>query len=135
PLAALNAIAGPAQLPASLVGQRADIVAARWRVEAAGYDVKNAKAQFYRNINLMAFVGLSSIGLGRLLNTGSEQWGVGPAVRLPIFEAGRLRANLRGKTADLDAAVESYNAAILDAIHDAADQIASGRSVARQQAE
>ena len=59
----------------------------------------------------------------------------GPAIRLPIFEAGRLRANLRGKTADLDAAVESYNAAVLDAIHDAADQVASSQSIARQQAE
>lgn len=134
-LAGVKAMAAPAQLPADLLGQRADIVAARWRIEAAGYDVKNAKAQFYPNINLMAFAGLSSIGLGRLIDTGSTQWGVGPAIRLPIFEAGRLRANLRGKTADLDAAVESYNGAVLDAIHDAADQIASSRSIARQQAE
>ena len=65
----------------------------------------------------------------------AQQWGVGPAIRLPIFDAGRLRANLRGKTADLDAAVESYNAAVLDAIRDVADQIASGQSIARQQAE
>jgi NodT family efflux transporter outer membrane factor (OMF) lipoprotein len=134
-LAALKAMATPAQLPADLLGQRADIAAARWRVEAAGYDVKNAKAQFYPNINLLAFAGFSSIGLGRLIDGGSEQWGVGPAIRLPIFEGGRLRANLRGKTADLDAAVESYNAAVLDAIRDAADQVASSRSIARQQAE
>ncbi|MEO5672097.1 MAG: efflux transporter outer membrane subunit, partial [Ramlibacter sp.] len=134
-LAALKALPGPAQLPADLLAQRADIAAARWRIEAAGYDLKNAKAQFYPNINIAAFAGLSSIGLGRLLDTGSEQWGVGPAIRLPIFEAGRLRANLRGKTADLDAAIESYNAAVLDAIHDASDQVASGRSIARQQAE
>jgi outer membrane protein TolC len=97
--------------------------------------VKSAKAQFYPNINLMAFAGLSSIGLGRLLDADSRQWSVGPAVRLPIFDAGRLRANLRGKTADLDAAVESYNAAVLDAIHDVADQVASGQSIARQQAQ
>ena len=134
-LAALKTVVVPSQLPMDLLGQRADVAAARSRVEAAGYDVKNAKAQFYPNINLLAFAGLSSIGLGRLIETGSEQWGVGPAIRLPIFEGGRLRANLRGKTADLDAAVESYNAAVLDAIHDAADQIASGQSISRQQAE
>jgi NodT family efflux transporter outer membrane factor (OMF) lipoprotein len=134
-LAALKPMPAPAHLPADLLGQRADIVAARWRVEAAGYDVKNAKAQFYPNINLMAFTGLSSIGLGRLLKADSEQWGVGPAIRLPIFEGGRLRANLRGKTAELDAAVESYNAAVLDAVHDAADQVASIQSIARQQIE
>jgi len=134
-LAALKAIATPAQLPVDLLGQRADIEAARQRVEAAGYDVKNARAQFYPNINLLGFAGLSSIGLGRLLESGSAQWGVGPAIRLPIFEGGKLRANLRGKSADLDAAVESYNGAVLDAIHDAADQISSSQSIARQQAE
>lgn len=134
-LATAHSIAMPAELPADLLGQRADIVAARWRVEAAGHDVGNAKAQFYPNVNLVAFAGLSSLGLGRLLDAGSQQWGVGPAIRLPIFEAGRLRANLRGKTADLDAAVESYNATVLDAIRDAADQIASSQSIARQQAE
>jgi outer membrane protein TolC len=95
--------------------------------------VKSAKAQFYPNINLVAFAGLSSIGLGNLLDAGSLQYGVGPAIRLPIFEGGKLRANLRGKTADYDAAVESYNAAVVDAIHEVGDQLASGQSIARQQ--
>ncbi len=134
-LARLKAAATPRELPADLLAQRADVTAARWRVEAAGHDVKNAKAQFYPNINIVAFAGLSSLGLGKLLSTGSDQWGVGPAVRLPIFDAGRLRANLRGKTADLDAAVESYNAAVIDAVHEAADQVASSQSIAKQRAE
>jgi NodT family efflux transporter outer membrane factor (OMF) lipoprotein len=134
-LASVHNLSIPAELGADLLGQRADIEAARWRVEAAGHDVKNAKAQFYPNVNLVAFAGLSSIGLGRLFDAGSQQWGVGPAIRLPIFEAGRLRANLRGKTADVDAAIESYNATVLDAVRETADQIASSQSIARQQAE
>jgi len=134
-LQAMTAAAVPAQLPADLLGQRADIVAARWRVEAAAQDVRSAKAQFYPNVNLVGLVGLSAIGLGRLLDSGSGQWAVGPAVRLPLFDAGRLRANLRGRTADLDAAVESYNGAVLEAIRDAADQVASAQSIARQQSE
>lgn len=134
-LAGLRPLPGATVIPANLLGQRADIAAARWRVEAAGEDIKNAKAQFYPNINLVAFAGLSSIGLGNLLDAGSRQYGVGPAIRLPIFEAGRLRANLRGKTADYDAAVESYNAAVIDAVREVGDQLASGQSIARQQAE
>lgn len=63
------------------------------------------------SLALAAFAGLSSIGLGRLLESGRQQWGVGPALRLPIFDGGRLRA----RTAELDAAIESYNAAVLDA--------------------
>ncbi len=125
----------PAAVPADLLGRRADIAAARWRVEAATSDIRSAKAQFYPNVNLTAFVGLASIGLDRLVKSGSEQYGAGPAIRLPIFDAGRLRANLRGKSADVDAAVESYNGAVLDAVHDVADQIGSLRSIARQQAQ
>lgn len=128
-------IAVAASIPADLLGRRADIVAARWRVEVASQDVAYARTQFYPNINLVAFAGFSSIGLDRLLDAGSQQWGVGPALRLPIFASGRLRANLRGKTADFDAAVESYNAAVLDAVRDAADQLASSQAIARQQAE
>ena len=122
-------------IPADLLGRRADVAAARWRVEASSQDVANAKAQFYPNINLVAFAGFSSIGLNRLLNAGSQQWGVGPALRLPIFDAGRLRANLRFKTADLDAAVESYNAAVIDAVRDVADQVTSQQAISRQQTE
>ena len=54
------------------VGRRADIVAARWRVEAAAGDVAAQRAQFYPNVNLIAFVGLSTLGLDRLLNAGSR---------------------------------------------------------------
>lgn len=131
----VQAVPVPAAIPADLLARRADINAARWRIEAATGEVQSAKAQFYPNINLTAFIGLSSIGLNQLVRAGSEQFGVGPAIHLPIFDAGRLRANLRGRTADLDAAIESYNGAVLDAVHDVADQVSSVQSVGRQQTE
>ncbi|MEO7116150.1 MAG: efflux transporter outer membrane subunit [Caldimonas sp.] len=134
-LSSLRPVAVPAVVPADLIGRRADLVAARWRVEAATGDVAAARAQFYPNINLNAFVGLASIGLDRLVRVGSEQWGVGPAIRLPIFDSGRLRAGLKGRTSDLDAAVETYNSTLVDVIHDVADQISSVHSVERQQRE
>ncbi|HZW72726.1 MAG TPA: efflux transporter outer membrane subunit, partial [Caldimonas sp.] len=134
-LSTLHPIAVPDVVPADLVGRRADIVAARWRVEAAAGDVAAQRAQFYPNVNLTAFIGFGTLGLDRLFEAGSLQYGVGPAIRLPIFDAGRLRAGLRGRTADLDAAVETYNATLVEAIHDVADQISSTRSVVRQQRE
>ncbi len=133
--AAIKIIATTSTVPIDLLGRRADISAARWRVEAATRDVDSAKAQFYPNINLTAFAGYSSIGLDRLLQTGSQQWGVGPAIRLPLFDGGRLRANLRGKTADLDGSIESYNALVLDAVRDVTDQLTSTQAIARQQTE
>jgi len=134
-LSTLRPITIPESVPIDLVGRRADIVAARWRVEAATGDVAAQRAQFYPNVNLVAFAGFASLGLDRLLRSSSEQWGVGPAIRLPIFDAGRLRAGLRGRNADLDAAVETYNGTLVDAVRDVADQISSTRSVERQQRE
>jgi len=119
-------------MPLDLLGRRSDIAAARWRVEAALKDVDSAKAEFYPNINVVAFAGLNSIGFDKLLKSDSEQWGVGPAIRLPIFDGGRLRAKLRGKTAELDAAIESYNAAVLDAVREVTDQLASSQAISRQ---
>ena len=134
-LSTVHAVDVPERVPADLIGRRADIVASRWRVEAAIGDVRVARAQFYPNVSLSAFIGLSSLGFDRLLRAGSEQYGIGPAIRLPIFDSGRLRAGLSGRTADLDAAVETYNATLVDAIHDVADQISSVRAVERQQRE
>jgi NodT family efflux transporter outer membrane factor (OMF) lipoprotein len=134
-LADLKRLDVPAVLPADLLGRRADIEAARWRVEAASSDILVARAQFYPNINLNAFAGLSSIGLGELLKADSRQLGFGPAIHLPIFDAGRLRANLKLKNADLDAAVESYNSVVRSGVRDVADQLGSLQSLARQQQE
>jgi outer membrane protein TolC len=115
-----------------LLGRRPDIAASHSRISAALGDVQYTKMQFYPNINLVAFTGLNSLGFDRLMNTGSDQWGLGPAVRLPLFDAGRLKAQLRGKTADLDAAVESYNALVWEAVREVADHIASARGIALQ---
>lgn len=131
----VSSVALPATLPADLLGRRADIVAQRWRVEAAIHDRKNAQAQFYPNIDLTAFLGLQSLGFSSFLKSGSEIIGVGPAINLPIFDAGRLRGNLAGKNADYDLAVEQYNQTLIDAVHDVGDQLASLHSVDSQQRE
>ncbi|SFM52560.1 efflux transporter outer membrane subunit [Variovorax sp. OV329] len=132
-LASFKPMQLPAHIPADLLGQRPDVVAARWRVEAATKDVAYAKTLFYPNIDLVASAGYQSLGFDNLLKPGSRLWSLGPAVRLPIFEGGQLRANLRGKNADMDAAIESYNTTVLDAVRDVSDQVSSIQSVARQQ--
>lgn len=115
-----------------LLGRRPDVVAARWLVEANAQQVKEARAQFYPNVSLSAFVGFNAIGLDRVLEAGSRQYSVAPALRLPLFDTGRLRAQLKGAAADADAAVASYNAVLLDAVRDASDQWLSLRSLQAQ---
>lgn len=125
-------VALPDQLPLSLLGRRPDIVAARWQVEAAQGEIDNAKAQFYPDINLIAFAGFSSLGLSNLLQSGSRIAGVGPALRLPVFEGGALRAQLKGKVARYDGAVAGYNQTLTEALHEVADQVQSLRAAAGQ---
>lgn len=125
----------PASLPADLVGRRADLTAARLRVQAALRQVDAAKAEFYPNVNLLAFVGFSAFGLANWFDSGSREAGVGAAIHLPIFDAGRLRANLRGKSADADAAVETYNATLVEALRQVADPVATLAALERQQAQ
>lgn len=131
-LAPAAPLALPADLPAELLGRRADLTAQRWRVEAATKDIAGAKAAFYPNVNLAAFAGFQSIGLGNLLHGVNKSGTFGPAISLPIFDGGRLRSNLALKNGEYDAAVAQYNQTLLDAVRDVADQVSTWQSVERQ---
>jgi NodT family efflux transporter outer membrane factor (OMF) lipoprotein len=131
-LAGVGPVVLPSRLPVDLIGRRPDVVAERWRVEATGKDIAVARAQFYPDISLNAFVGLQRLGFENFLDAGSRVLGIGPAISLPIFDGGRLRGNLGLHQADYDAAVESYNATVIDAVHDVVDQLVSLDAVARQ---
>jgi NodT family efflux transporter outer membrane factor (OMF) lipoprotein len=122
----------PNNLTIDLIGRRPDLVAARWRVEAASKDIDVAKAEFLPDVSLTAFLGLASIAPENLLLGASRQLGIGPALKLPIFQGGKLRANLRGKYASYDAAVASYNQTLTEALHDTADQITTLHSIDSQ---
>jgi len=125
----------PGTLPADLLGRRPDVVAQRWWVEAAGKDIEAAKAAFYPNINLTVFAGWQSLGFAKFLSPSSLIEGFTPAISLPIFEGGRLRSQLGASRADYDIAVESYNATLIHALEDVADQIVSLRSLEKQRIE
>src|SRR5207249_7747724 len=132
---AMSSIALPSSVPAELLGRRPDLIAQRWRVESAQKDISSAKAEFYPNVNLLAFVGLQGLGGAGFLTAASRMMGAGPAVTLPIFDAGRLRGNLAAKNADYDVAVEQYNQTLADAMRDVVDQVAAWRSVDEQEAQ
>lgn len=130
PAATLKVFGLPANLAADLIGRRPDVVAARWRAEAATHAVARAKAAFYPDINLVAYIGEEALHLDKLFASGSDIGGVGPAVSLPIFEGGRLRAGLRGARADRDAAVAAYDEAVTQALREVADATAGERALA-----
>ncbi|MEC3950204.1 efflux transporter outer membrane subunit [Sphingobium sp. HWE2-09] len=124
---ALKTFGLPANLSADLLGRRPDVVAARWRVEAAGRRIRVARAQFYPNVNLLGLIGFEALGIGNLLNSGSDIGSAGPAVSLPIFDGGRRRANYRGARAEYDASVAAYDDALTQALREVADVAVSSR--------
>jgi NodT family efflux transporter outer membrane factor (OMF) lipoprotein len=122
----------PDNVPADLIARRPDIVAARWQVEAATADIKEAQAEFFPDINLTAAAGFDAFGWGRFLTNSSRQLSASPAIHLPIFDAGALRAQLKGRNADFDLDVANYNQALINALSEVATQISSIRSVDQQ---
>ncbi|MGF6776710.1 efflux transporter outer membrane subunit [Paraburkholderia sp. GAS334] len=122
----------PDNLPADLVSRRPDLTAARWRVDAITHEVKVAKAEFYPDINLSAAIGLDAFGFGRLLTAASRTASVGSAIHLPIFDGGALRAQLKGRYADFDYAVATYNQTLVTALSEVATQLAEVRSTDAQ---
>jgi NodT family efflux transporter outer membrane factor (OMF) lipoprotein len=132
-LSAGDAVALPNNIPADLVARRADIVAARWQVEAAMHDVKEAKAEFFPDVNLAAGFGFDAFGWGRFLTASSRQIQFGPAIHLPIFDAGALRSQLKGRFADFDLDVANYNQTLINALQQVATQVSSIRSIDQQE--
>lgn len=125
-------LALPSTLPAELLGRRPDVIAARWRVEAARKDIEAAKTEFYPNLNLGSMIGLAAIGSGDVLRGSSRFYQVAPAVSLPIFDGGRLRANLEGRDADYDLAVAQYNKTLVRALGEVSESLSVLRSLRLQ---
>jgi NodT family efflux transporter outer membrane factor (OMF) lipoprotein len=123
----------PDQLNVNLLGRRADLVAARWQVEAASKDIKAAKTQFLPNVSLSAMAGFVAIGDStNALQLPARTYSVGPALSLPIFDGGQRRANLAGADARYDEAVARYNSLLIGAVNDVADLVSALNSVRTQ---
>jgi NodT family efflux transporter outer membrane factor (OMF) lipoprotein len=126
----------PEAIALGLLAHRPDVAAALWRVEAAAQLIKVAQTNFYPDVDLVGFAGLRSLNLKDLfLSQGaSVAYGMGPTLTLPIFEGGRLEAELKHQEGGYDAAVESYNNTLLTAVQQVADSVAEWRQASEQEA-
>jgi NodT family efflux transporter outer membrane factor (OMF) lipoprotein len=130
PTAGFSGAAGlPANLALELLGRRPDIVAARLRTEAAAKRIDQQKAGFYPSINLLALVGVQSLGFDKLTKSGSDIGSFGPAISLPIFNTERLQGQLRGARAEYDAAVANYDGTLSNALREVADAVTSRKAL------
>ena len=122
----------PDQINLDLIGRRPDIIAARWRAEAASAHIKQAHTAFYPNINLRGLIGFEALGFDNVFKNGSDFGQAGPALSLPLFDGGTLKANLKSAEAGHAEAIASYNQDVLVALQDVADTLTSQQSLAKQ---
>jgi NodT family efflux transporter outer membrane factor (OMF) lipoprotein len=118
----------PDMLPADLLGRRPDLLAGQARIEAAVQGRRIAKDAFLPNVTISGLAGLTAIGLSNFFTGGAFSYSVGPAISVPIFQGGKLRAQYKGATADLDGAVADYDNAVVGAVREASDAITNVRS-------
>ncbi len=125
----------PENLSIDLLSRRPDLMAQIWRVESLAHEVGAAKADFFPNINLAAFAGLESTAYRFLFQSHSKTAALEPAIHLPIFTAGAIRANIRAKKAQFDEAVFNYNELLLKSAQEVADLLVFARTVFKQKEE
>lgn len=122
----------PSVLPSELLGHRPDLVAARWRVEAAAKGIDVAKAAFYPTINLSGMAGLAAADVMDLFSAKALLLQVGPSISLPLFAQGRLQGQLAVNDAQYDLAVAQYNGLLAGALREVADALTSNRTLDAQ---
>ncbi|WP_296650960.1 MdtP family multidrug efflux transporter outer membrane subunit [Paraburkholderia sp.] len=110
----------PATLSYELLARRPDLQAMRWYVQASFKRIDAAKAAFFPSFDIKAFFGVNALHLSDLFTHASQQINFIPGLYLPIFDGGRLNANLSGARAQSNLLIDQYNEAVLNAVRDVA---------------
>lgn len=110
----------PQSLGFELLARRPDLQAMRWYVQASMDQIDAAKAEFYPSFDIRAFIGLDSLHLSDLLRKSSRQINLIPGLSLPIFDSGRLNANLAATRSQSNLLIAQYNEAVLNAVREVA---------------
>jgi len=121
-----------AGLPADLLLRRPDIMAAEQRLSAAQANIGAARAAFLPRISLTGNWGTASAELDGLFDAGSRAWSFLPTISLPIFDGGRLRANLDLAEVRSDIAVAQYEKTIQTAFREVADALSAHQWLAER---
>lgn len=118
----------PVGIPSDLARRRPDIRQAEAQLHAATADMGVAIGEFYPSVSLNGSVGFQALDLTNLWKGTSLQYAMGPNVTLPIFEGGRLKAQLAMRTAQQREAAIAYHEAVLKAWHDVVNALVAYRT-------
>jgi multidrug efflux system outer membrane protein len=115
----------PIGLPSDLLQRRPDVQSAERAVAAATARIGVAKADLFPKFSLTGMAGLQSISANNWFDYASRYWSAGPTVQWELFEAGRIRANVRVQNARQEQALGSYQQTVLTALEDAENALAA----------
>jgi multidrug efflux system outer membrane protein len=122
----------PAGIPSEVLTQRPDVLQAERALRAANANIGAARAAFFPRVTLTAGAGVASDSLSDLFSHGGSTWNFIPQIRLPIFEAGRLSANLEASKVQREISVAQYEKAIQTAFREVADAFAEKATLAER---
>jgi multidrug efflux system outer membrane protein len=122
----------PAGLPSDLLVRRPDIRASEQQLMASNANIGAARAAFFPRISLTAGIGSTSTELGNLFEAGTRTWSFVPQLILPIFDAGRNRANLSLAEVRNNIAVANYEKTIQTAFREVSDALVARGAIDEQ---
>ncbi|MEO6092498.1 MAG: TolC family protein [Novosphingobium sp.] len=105
-------------LRSELLRRRPDVAAAERRLAAATSDVRVATADLFPRVSLLGAIGQQSQNGDTLLDAASTRFQIGPSLRWPILDFGRIRARIRASDARAEQAAAAYEQAALTALSD-----------------
>ena len=108
----------PVGLPSELLERRPDVRAAERRIAAANARIGIAQADLYPHFSLTAVTGLESLYFSSFSSASSGYYQIGPAISWRIFDAGRIRFQVRAESARTEAAAAIYQGSLLNAFRD-----------------
>jgi multidrug efflux system outer membrane protein len=122
----------PAGLPSGVLLRRPDVLSAEHTLRAQNANIGAARAAFFPTISLTGSYGSASVPLSGLFKVGTTDWSFTPQASLPIFQGGRLLADLSASHTDRAIAVAQYEKAIQTGFREVSDALALSGSLARQ---
>jgi len=111
-------------LPSELVTRRPDLRSAERTLAAASAEIGVATADLYPKFDLTLGMGLNSSTISKLASLSSGYWSLVPQVSTLLFDAGKTRANIRGKEAAYQQSLYAYHSAFLTALEDVENSLA-----------
>jgi multidrug efflux system outer membrane protein len=122
----------PVGLPADLLERRPDVAQAERTMAAASEGIGIAKAAYFPAIQLTGTAGTESVDLQNVFNWENRIWTIGPNISLPVFEGGRIRADVQRAQSAYRQAVAQYRAQVLVAFHEVEDGLIGLRLLKEQ---